>query len=123
MFDEMIGAILDNVSPRDLIRFSQTCLGARNAVQKYMRQAFNIHSHLFRFFKAPQEFRALQARTGTLISGSSALQFMDRSFYKESDLDLYVDRRYGREIGLWLMGQGYEYYKDQDFDKEYTEYA
>ena len=35
-------------------------------------------------------FRRIQAKKYALIAGSSILQFFDRSFYPESDLDLYI---------------------------------
>ncbi|KAI0677691.1 hypothetical protein C8Q78DRAFT_1066155 [Trametes maxima] len=48
-------------------------------------------------------------RTGTLISGSTALQFFDRTLYPESDLDLYVHMRHRREVGRWLLEEGYKF--------------
>lgn len=44
-----------------------------------------------------------------LISGSTALQFFERTFYPESDLDLYVEHRYCKTIALWLVAIGYSY--------------
>ena len=43
------------------------------------------------------------------ISGSTALQFFDRSFYADSDLDIYVEYRYCKPITLWLESIGYNY--------------
>ena len=54
-------------------------------------------------------FRHLQATTGVIISGSTALQFFERILYPESDLDLYVEHRYRRPIALWLASIGYHY--------------
>ena len=44
-----------------------------------------------------------------LISGSIALQFFERMFYPESDLDIYVEIRYYKVIVSWLIGIGYIY--------------
>lgn len=44
-----------------------------------------------------------------LISGSTALQFFDRSEYPGSDLDLYVEHRYAGVIGEWLQRLGYSF--------------
>ena len=44
-----------------------------------------------------------------LISGSIALQFFERVFYPESDLDLYVEIRYYKTIASWLISIGYIY--------------
>ncbi|EIW61531.1 uncharacterized protein TRAVEDRAFT_27113 [Trametes versicolor FP-101664 SS1] len=64
----------------------------------------------------------MQARTGTLVSGSSALQFFDRTLYPESDLDLYVHARHRREVGRWLVEEGYAFapteHQDPRFEVE-----
>ncbi|KAI0765134.1 hypothetical protein C8Q74DRAFT_1031334 [Fomes fomentarius] len=50
------------------------------------------------------------ARTYTIISGSFALQFLDRTYYPGSDLDLYVHPDDSiLEICLWLEQEGYVY--------------
>ena len=43
------------------------------------------------------------------ISGSTALQFFDRSCYADSDLDIYVEHRYCKPIALWLESIGYSF--------------
>ena len=96
-------AIFSQASPAGTILLGRTCREARNASRDFNRRAFNINRHLGRFFTDPKGFRSLQARTGTLISGSNALQFLDRTYYPGSDLDLFVHPGHSREIGLWLM--------------------
>jgi hypothetical protein len=44
-----------------------------------------------------------------IISGSTALEFFDRTEYDNSYLDLYVDHRYRRPIALWLLNIGYRF--------------
>jgi hypothetical protein len=71
---------------------------------------FDQHKHLSRFFTAPLAFRSLQARTSTLVSGSSALQFLDRTFYPEADLDLYCHYKAREELGRYLIhNEGYRF--------------
>lgn len=101
--------VFAHCSPATLIRFSWTCKEALNSVRAYFRRAFNVNRHLSRFFPDPVAFRALQARTTTLISGSCALQFLDRTFYPESDLDIYVPMARIREVVKWLIDIGYEF--------------
>ncbi|KAF7969313.1 hypothetical protein HWV62_27749 [Athelia sp. TMB] len=102
-------------SPAALIKFSRTCQAAYNSVQSWRAKAFAINTHLSRFFLDPIGFRNLQARTGSLISGSNALQFLDRTFYEESDLDLYVHSAHGIEVGIHLMTlEGYVYLGGND---------
>lgn len=90
-----------------ILRVGRTCKVAHQAVALYIKRAFNINRLLKRFFSEVIAFRTLQARTGTLISGSVALQFFDREFYPCSDLDLYVHMRHRREVGRWLMQHNY----------------
>ncbi|KAF9456065.1 hypothetical protein BDZ94DRAFT_1276577 [Collybia nuda] len=99
------------LSPGDLYRYSLTQKSAYSQVKSYRSRAFKISSRLSRFF-TPEEiilFRYCQSNTGMLISGSTALQFFDRSEYEESDLDLYVEHRYAALIGKWLQRIGYTF--------------
>lgn len=79
-------AILQYCSPLTLLRFKRTCRLASAAVEDYMKLAFNINRCLARFFDDPVAFRSLQARTGTVISGSAALQFFDRTLYADAGM-------------------------------------
>jgi hypothetical protein len=98
------------LSAASVIRFSGMSRIARFAALDYLQTAFNINLFLARLFKDPLGFRSLQASTGFLISGSAALQFFDRSYSPESDLDLYVAPCTTLQIGNWLMdGEGYEF--------------
>ncbi|KAF8640156.1 hypothetical protein AX16_010256, partial [Volvariella volvacea WC 439] len=54
-------------------------------------------------------FQYLQSQTGTLISGSTALQFFDRSTYPESDLDIYAEHRHALPLVNWLSSIGYKF--------------
>lgn len=84
-----------------------------------MKEAFDISRLLTRFFDQPSAFRTLQARTGTLIAGSIALQYFDRSYYPSSDLDLYVHPRHRREVGNWLLSAGYAFCPHRDHDSDF----
>ena len=116
--------IFKYISARSLVHFSQTCRVAHNAVLEYYRYGFNINRHLARFFNNPIAFRSLQARTGTIISGSSALQFLDRTFYEGSDLDLYLHPETTKDVGDFLLQEGYRFtpnsIQPDDFDEAVT---
>ncbi|KZT06468.1 uncharacterized protein LAESUDRAFT_725910, partial [Laetiporus sulphureus 93-53] len=94
-------------SPATLLRIARTCCAAHISSHAYIRSTFRIDPS--RFFQNPLSFRSLQARTGTLIAGSTALQFFDRTSFPNSDLDLYVFMQHCREVGLWLLAEGYSY--------------
>jgi len=61
--------------------------------------------------------------TGTLISGSTALQFFDRTVYEDSDLDLFVEHASARPITLWLESIGYMFIPSKDADYQTLEMA
>ena len=108
--NDLLGDLIFGFSSAgSLLRFSRTCKTCLVIIKSYIARAFNINRHLSRFFPDPIAFRSLQAWTGTLVSGSNALQFFDRSFYPESDLDIYVPGRYKAEVGRWLLSAGYEF--------------
>ncbi|KAK7686688.1 hypothetical protein QCA50_010288 [Cerrena zonata] len=117
---EIYDTIFDMSSARTLVRLLRTCHTTNQSVRSYMRRAFNINRRLSRYFPDPIAFRYLQACTGMLISGSTALQFFDRTFYPESDLDLYVAMPWGSNIGHFVLGHGYQFMptpvQPRDFD-------
>ncbi|KAI0083370.1 hypothetical protein BDY19DRAFT_910654 [Irpex rosettiformis] len=108
--------IFSAASPGSILRLARTCKAAHAAMRDYFSRAFDINNHLSRFFDDPLAFRSLQAQTNTLISGSFALQFFDRSVYQGSDLNLYVPSLHHKEIGRWLVAHGYEYVPGHDED-------
>jgi hypothetical protein len=96
-------------NPAAIFLFGRTSRTARALVKSYMQRAWNVDRHLSRFFSNPRAFRTLQARTGTLVSGSNALQFFDRSYYPESDLNLYIHCGRERDVGSFLLADGYQF--------------
>ena len=99
--------ILSCLSPVSLTRMSYVNHTVRSATQDFASRAYNVNRRLLRFVKDPVTFRSLMARTRMVISGSFALQFFDRTFYPESDLDLYLHpNRDMIEVGLYLEREG-----------------
>ncbi|KAI0029336.1 hypothetical protein K488DRAFT_15199, partial [Vararia minispora EC-137] len=102
-------ALCSCLSPRDLAALL-ACSRLINAeVSAYCRRAFSINRILQPYFRSPDSFRVLQSTTGTLISGSAALQFFDRTEYPSSDLDLYVEHRYVARVVAFLQNEGYTF--------------
>jgi hypothetical protein len=95
--------------PGTIFCFGKTSRTSYALVKSYAARVWNVERHFGRFFSDPGAFRELQARTGTLVSGSNALQFFDRSFYPESDLDVYLHRGREREVGNFLLADGYTF--------------
>ncbi|KAL5514377.1 hypothetical protein ACEPAG_2465 [Sanghuangporus baumii] len=99
-------------SPATVLRLGRTCRLAHFAMRDYMDRVFDINKHLKRFFSYPLSFRVMQAQTGAIVSGSSALQFMGRMVYPQSDLDIFVAIRNAQEVCDWIVyhgGKGYRF--------------
>lgn len=104
-------ALLDNLSTADIFRFGRASKSARHTLQSYLRRRYKLHQVLSRFFTEDQteELRTLMSRTSMIISGSVALQFLDRTIYPDSDLDLYAPLKNAWHISDWLVSAGYAY--------------
>ncbi|KAI0338476.1 hypothetical protein BDW22DRAFT_1303432, partial [Trametopsis cervina] len=96
-------------TPASVLNLKLTCRNMMQVVQRYLRSAFNINRALAHFFDDVHGFRQLQHRSGLLISGSFALQFMGRLHYAESDLDLFLPMHCRLEVALWLQANGYSF--------------
>lgn len=92
--------------PRALYAIRQSTQMLKFYVDFYLSIVFNINSLLQRFFTHPRKFRGVQAATRTLIGGSTCVQFFDRTFYPDSDLDLYVTRDGVYELCKWILDHG-----------------
>lgn len=106
--------IYDNIfchlTPLSLTRMASVDRAIRAVTQDFSTRAYNINRRLSRFFTRPLSFRSLMARTRMVISGSFALQFFDRTYYPDSDLDLYLHpNRDMIDVGLFLEKDGYQY--------------
>ncbi|KZV80362.1 hypothetical protein EXIGLDRAFT_589166, partial [Exidia glandulosa HHB12029] len=105
--------LYDYCTARSLCRLARTCVATRQAVENYLRHALNVNKLLARFFGSldgARAFRNLQARYEFVVSGSQALQLIDRTVYPKSDLDIYVFPLDGEAVGQWLIDQaGYEF--------------
>ena len=103
----LLDLVFDYCSPATLLRLARTCKLAHATSKSYMRREFKIDRLLLPYFPSPLAFRQVQARTGTLISGSTALQFFERTQYQGSDLDLYVFPRFRQDVETFLRQEGY----------------
>jgi len=110
------------LSPRTLARVALACRAAYVAVAAFKSRAFNINHHFSRYFADPLAFRSLQAKTNTLVSGSDALQFLDRTFYPSADLDLYTHPGHSLEVAHFLVeSEGYKYVPRESQEPEWEE--
>ncbi|THU94161.1 hypothetical protein K435DRAFT_579369, partial [Dendrothele bispora CBS 962.96] len=97
--------LISELSPVDRFRYSLACKQARAYVVSFEERAFRVGRVLRRYFPDSlvlRRFRRLQYRLNILISGSTALQFFNRSFYASADLDLYVNYSCVPEVRKFL---------------------
>ncbi|KAJ6510857.1 hypothetical protein C8R45DRAFT_965379 [Mycena sanguinolenta] len=112
-FDMNMGphdAFFSHLSTRELVRLMQTCRRIRSLVKSV---CFNVDRLLIPFFGDTVKvarFRQIQRRTGTIISGSTAVQFFNRLTWPESDLDLYVPRETAAIVVLFIRESGYTFH-------------
>lgn len=120
---ELYGNIFDHLSPLDIICAGRVSKLWRNAANAYF--AFSFTQFMLRYF-TPDEvlgFRTIQETQGALISGSSAIQFFERSVIEESDLDVYVEHRNTLVLGLFLQSIGYSFIPRSNHLAHYPDYV
>ncbi|KAJ6578039.1 hypothetical protein B0H19DRAFT_1122167 [Mycena capillaripes] len=96
-------------SALELVRLMQTC---RSIYYLVLASCFSLHRLLSTFFGDATQvdaFRAMQGRTGTIVSGSTVLQFFNRRTWEGSDLDVYVDRPGAALAAFFIVETGYTF--------------
>lgn len=88
------GPILDELGRhleiRDIVNLSKTCKGLSGLYNEVSRLQWDIDTLLKRFLKYPKHFRQRLGLTEALITGSFALEFFERPFWRAPNLDLVV---------------------------------
>ncbi|KAF7902235.1 hypothetical protein EAF00_002138 [Botryotinia globosa] len=87
--------IFDNIcthlDPNEILLLRATTKQLSPLFESLFKTQWNINRQLKRFIEDPITFRSKLATYNAVISGSFALQFFERRFWKESDLDIYVN--------------------------------
>lgn len=105
--------ICSYLSIGSIIALTQTCRGLSTLYQSLLPSQWNVDRHLRRFVQDPQFFRSQMGKHNALVSGSVAVQFFERVFWKDSDLDIYIERGpNAHAFGEYLTKkEGYEFQK------------
>ncbi|KAF8327495.1 hypothetical protein F5887DRAFT_898771, partial [Amanita rubescens] len=93
--------IFDLLPIEDILALERTSQRMKDLKEQYCKSVFRISRVIMPFVdneNQVQVFVQMMKETNALISGSTALQFFDRTRYHEADLDLYFEARY---IDLW----------------------
>jgi hypothetical protein len=85
----MYSLLLSLLEPVSIIRLSKTC---RRLRRLHCEVWSGIDRLLCRFVEKPLALRGVMRDHRAVISGSFALQFFERVIWKESDLDLFVQK-------------------------------
>ena len=101
--------LLSCCNAAELLRLSRTSQTMRHVVQDFMRRGYNLDQSLQVFFHNSVGFHIIQSYTGAVISGSFALGFFTRTSYFHADLDIYVASSRRKQVGDWLVSNGYVY--------------
>lgn len=99
------------------MRVARVCRHGLDAVNAYQRAAFNINRYLSPFFDA-LAFRSLQARTGTLISGVAAYNFIARDSQPQLRIELVVYTHQAFKVVEWLLAVGYTFSPVRDTERD-----
>lgn len=110
--------VFDFCSAMVLVRLLKTSHHIRSIVKAYIAKVFTVDRIICRYFEDTLSFRTMQSHTATIISGSAALQFFDRSCYPNSDLNLHVPMSGVDILFNYLLSNGYAFnpHVGQDFD-------
>ncbi|KAL1750361.1 hypothetical protein FB107DRAFT_224034, partial [Schizophyllum commune] len=95
----------------DLVSYGQVCRDARRAVKAYSAQAYQLRRTLVNFMGEDDvlTLRKVMRSTGTLISGSVALHYFNRTPVGHSGLDLYIEGGTAMELVSFVLTLGYVY--------------
>ncbi|KAK7032073.1 hypothetical protein VNI00_013442 [Paramarasmius palmivorus] len=100
------------LSPLELARLKMVSRSVRREVLSYEAVAFSLRGLYGPFFGSLSSislFRQLQLGTGALVLGSALVQFLSRSSFTPSDLDVFVAKDGIISIGTFLAASGYRF--------------
>ncbi|KAJ7635105.1 hypothetical protein FB45DRAFT_910776 [Roridomyces roridus] len=100
-------ALFAQLPSRELVRLMQTCRLIHDIAYQVCFNPTRLLSPFFGDKEQVDRFRQIQADTGTLISGSTALQFLERTTYPGSDLDLYAYIAHSHNPAAFFLDNGY----------------
>lgn len=101
-------SIFDMLPIQDLLALTQTSLGMKATVEMYWPHGFSFPKVLHGFidYEEVQSFHDMLRETGGIIGGSTALQYLARTKFDESDLDVYVIANKKNNARDWLTEHG-----------------
>lgn len=100
-------------SVTDILAVASTCRSIRTT----LKCCWDVDVQLSRWFENTQAFRQMLGQCGAIISGSTALQYFDRTSYLRSDVDIVIPLSGTYRMGIWLLANDFIFQpRDRDFD-------
>ncbi|KAI5896029.1 uncharacterized protein SCHCODRAFT_02663894 [Schizophyllum commune H4-8] len=106
---DIVREILKWLRRPDLWNLALTSSTMRATVSDFLVNDYNADSVLCRFFDDIHSFQAIQARTCSIIGGSTALSFFTGHHWPTSDLDLYIKNEHALDMARYLERSGYRF--------------
>ncbi|KAJ7135281.1 hypothetical protein C8R43DRAFT_956117 [Mycena crocata] len=108
--DHLLVHIFSYLDPRDIITCSLLSNVIFNVIRHYKTLVWDIDTFFQPWFRdSAATFRVLLKKCGAVVSGSQIMQFLDRTRYPESDIDIFLRVGGLVDMGVWLIEQGYKY--------------
>jgi len=85
----------------------RTSKSLHGVCQAYISIVWDMGQRFQNWFDDAGDFRRILYEANAVISGSQALQYFDRSYYPESDMDIFVRVGGAGIISHWLLDQSY----------------
>jgi hypothetical protein len=95
-----------------IVRLKAVNFLLKSIIEGYIRNQWDIDSFLSEWFDGehrPCEFREVLGQCDGIVSGSQALQFFDRTYFPDSDFDIFLRPEGTLRMGRFLQDCGYMY--------------
>lgn len=117
----IFNCLCDHLRIGDIVALTQTCKRLFGLYSYLLPSQWNLNGCLRRFVRNPTGLRSEMATSSALISGSFALQFLERSSWRSADLDIYVKHGQGSESlhNYLVQLEGYLLQNKYGMEKEY----
>jgi hypothetical protein len=111
--DHVRHSVFRHLSPPNLYSLARTSTTVYHLVKLYERVAWCLPRYIHSWFINPVGFMRTLEATSAVISGSQAVNFMDRRPPNlNKDLDIFVHVGGCERLGAFLISQGYQYHSE-----------
>ena len=105
--EHLIFRVLSFCSIEQLLALQSASWITRCLARFYTGRVWNFESRFSLWFSDPRIFQNMLYQCHGVVSGSQALQFFDRTYYPDSDMDIYVHHSQVAKLSSWVIREGY----------------